>query len=267
MQSEGTGHTGRDAVLSTAQKYILFELDDSLYAVPSEYVRSITISMEITHMVEAEPQFLGVITYLGDTIPVMSLRSFFGLQAYADELHEFMQHRIGDHERWVHTLEQSVLDGTEFTLAIDPHKCAFGKWYDTFETDNNMLEMHLKKIDRPHRAVHETGAHVKELMREGRRDEALEAIEKLKREDYAETMQLLSEAAQAYEEGSREIMIICAWPDGKLALLVDKIVGVDELPSEFPMPPALRDIPCFARLAQQKQGGGLVRVLDIEKIK
>ena len=39
-----------------------------------------------------------------------------------------------DHHDWLNALEESIVDGVPFTKAKDPHQCAFGKWYDKFQT-------------------------------------------------------------------------------------------------------------------------------------
>jgi len=82
----------------------------------------------------------------------------------------------------------------------------------------------------------------------------MEVAEALKQTEYAETTRLLAEAAQAYIEGSREVLIICAWEDRKMGLLVDKIVGVDELPNKLSLPAALRSVPLFHQARPAKTG-------------
>ena len=83
----------------------------------------------------------------------MDLRVRLGmipLKKEIDDLVDLMKQREQDHRKWLEELESSVRQQREFKLATDPHKCAFGKWYDTFTTDNLTLGHALKKFDQPH---------------------------------------------------------------------------------------------------------------------
>jgi purine-binding chemotaxis protein CheW len=77
-----------------------------------------------------------------------------GLTSAVEETESFcalMQQREQDHRNWLNELEAS---SRPFTLATDPHQCAFGKWYDKFKAENAWVAALLKKFDVPHRQIH-----------------------------------------------------------------------------------------------------------------
>jgi hypothetical protein len=69
-----------------------------------------------------------------------------------------MQLREQDHRKWLLELEASVQEHRSFLMTTDPHKCAFGKWYDNYHADNAWVAALLKKVDGPHRQIHAVAA-------------------------------------------------------------------------------------------------------------
>ena len=57
-----------------------------------------------------------------------------------------------------------VKENGKFTLARDPHQCAFGKWFDNFKTDNIAVSEVLKKFDAPHKRIHALADEIEELL-------------------------------------------------------------------------------------------------------
>ena len=58
------------------------------------------------------------------------------------------------HRDWIDALESSLTNNTPFTKALDPNKCAFGMWYNKFETDSDELKEVLQRFDEPHKKLH-----------------------------------------------------------------------------------------------------------------
>ncbi len=224
----GTMDEVRDETIEQNQDlpHVIFTVKDNKYALSSKYVLHLEVLGEVTPMVGMESYARGVILFHEEAVPVYDMRKLFGIRSHGEELAEFMTERMQDHENWVAALEKSVEDGTEFTLTTDPHMCKFGKWFDSYETDNNYFEMYIKTIEHPHLEVHETGKVVKKLMAGGKRDEAREAIKKMKATSYARTMNILREAAKVYVEGSKDMLIVLQLNDVKKSIVVDEICNV-----------------------------------------
>ncbi len=72
----------------------------------------------------------------------------------SNETANFLTHKIVDHLKWVNKLGESVYYEKEVTVQLDPTKCSFGKWYLTFENDNEKISALHKKLDSPHKELH-----------------------------------------------------------------------------------------------------------------
>jgi methyl-accepting chemotaxis protein len=79
------------------------------------------------------------------------------------------------HYTWRQGLIEAVLKASEFKGALDPNACALGKWLQSDESkkvsDQDMLAL-LQKVREPHATIHAGGAHIVDLLRAGKRDEA-----------------------------------------------------------------------------------------------
>lgn len=78
MQPQGAG------LLNRAGKYLTFRLGAEEYGIPILKVREIIGLMAITRMPEAPAYVRGIINLRGRVIPVLELRSRFGMETVAD---------------------------------------------------------------------------------------------------------------------------------------------------------------------------------------
>lgn len=236
--------------------HIIFKLKDHKYAISSEFVIHMEALGPVTPMVDMDAHCRGMIIFNGVSVPIYNLRSMFGIGDFGKELEAMMQQRIQDHEKWVEELERTVLESREFMLTTDPHACAFGKWYDSFESDNSYLNVFLKSIDEPHRKIHQTGDTVKKLMAQSKQDEALAAIKDMKETYFQKTISLLSQVSSAYVEGSKE-MLIYYQVDGVLkGIVVDSISDIHVLDDLYGLPEMLQtgENPYIERVAKDPTG-------------
>lgn len=215
---------------------IIFKLQDDLYAVSSKYVVYISVLSDVTPTSGDDPRYRGTVIFNGKSVHVYDLRNLFGIHNFEQELNALVSQRIADHVNWVNKLEESVNENRPFELTTNPHACAFGKWYDSFKTDDTYLAMYLKQINEPHTAIHETGKRVKKLMAEGKQEEAKAEVEEMKRTHFAKTKSLLEGMVQVYKNGVREMLIMMK-VDGVLkGIVVDRIVGIKKLEDLTPLP-------------------------------
>jgi hypothetical protein len=89
------------------------------------------------------------------------------LQEEKDALIVTLRARKQDHLNWLAKLLDCVTKGAEVTVETDPHKCAFGRWYDTFTTTSASLGSYLKRFDDPHKTIHTIAVRAGELMARG----------------------------------------------------------------------------------------------------
>lgn len=247
-----------------ALPYLLFNVGDNVYGINSKYVRSIETLGEVTTIVDSEPNVRGGVIYQNNFIYLLDLRKLFGLKMQIEEFDKAVQpeQRIKDHVNWISALEESVRERTEFMLSDDPHQCAFGKWYYSFKTSNNVLKHQLAAINAPHEAIHNTAKLIKKLTKEDKYDAALSAIEELRNTHYKTTMHLLSNLRQYFQDSLKEIYIVIDSVDCMKGLIVDSIAGVEYLNNTLCVPESMSSIEYFEFLGQRLNESTVVTVIN-----
>lgn len=217
--------------------WIVFKAGHGVFAMLSEIVSSISIlSKEIAGMPEAPSYVRGLVNLRDGCIPVVDLRSVLNMQTLEEEIRLFenmLEERKQDHQKWASELIRCINQKESFTLTSDPHQCAFGKWYDSYKTENPMVQFHLKKIDEPHKKLHNMVVHLHhalDIPNEEERVKALDDIQKQLQDEILPTMlRLLDETKQVMGESVREMMLVL--DDGKKqgGIAVDEVLRVEHL--------------------------------------
>ena len=88
------------------------------------------------------------------------------------ELKSLLAERWIDHLNWIKNVANSNLTKTVFDGGLDPHECAFGKWYYSYEPEDPNFETHLAKWEDPHAKLHESAAAMALAQMAGDWDEA-----------------------------------------------------------------------------------------------
>jgi chemotaxis protein histidine kinase CheA len=128
---------------------VVYKIEDKCYSIPSKYVESIIKMDTITKLPNEPAHVKGIVKYRDRIYKVIDLRKVFGFSALEDKINAFddlLKARKQDHINWLNELENSVKEKRDFKLATDPTKCAFGKWYYNFKTDDISLKEHLDKF-------------------------------------------------------------------------------------------------------------------------
>lgn len=215
---------------------ILFKVKDGFFSLDSKNVASI-MQMPVAESLPDSPACVtGIFKFRDRVIPMVSARKLFDMPTLEAELEEFssmLEHRKQDHINWVKELNRCIRDNEKFTLATDPHKCAFGRWYDTFETNNSTMRFHLNKIEEPHRLLHETAEEVEHCKRECEtchRDECLrKKLNRLQEEYMPRILSLLDDAKDLFKNAHRNMLIVIELEDCTFSLIVDDVLSVEEL--------------------------------------
>ncbi|MBU0682486.1 MAG: CZB domain-containing protein [Proteobacteria bacterium] len=122
--------------------------------------------------------------------------------AFDTEVANLLPERWIDHLKWVKDLSNSLLSGRQFSGGLDPHKCAFGKWYYAYQASDPELGNLLKAWEEPHVRLHGSAQKVVETMAKGDRAEAQKIYNN-------ETLIALDEIADRYAKSK-------AWIDAKV---------------------------------------------------
>ena len=202
---------------------------------------------QVTGIPNAPPEVRGVINLRGKIIELMDLRVKLGLpplKAEVDGLIQLLRDREQDHRDWLAELEACVRERRPFGKARDPHKCAFGLWYDQFRTEDRLLRMTLPSMDAPHKAIHATADAALARAAGGDVDGALALIAERRRQEFGALIKLFEESRRALAAGNREVAVVLSCGTDLLAFSVDLVEAAEHIPEERiePMPPVMADL-------------------------
>lgn len=217
--------------------WVVFKIKNCGYAVHSGCVVSIEVMPDIvTKYAGAEKYVKGIMPFRGDIIPLIEVRSLFEFKTLEQEYKEFQEMldaRKQDHIRWVETLDQCIRENKPFLLATDPHKCAFGKWYDNFSSESQSVNFHMKKIEEPHRKLHHTALEAESCKKECdkcKRSICLnDALKKAEEEYKPVILGLMDQAKEVFRHSYRDMVIVLQKDERKIGILVDDVMGVESL--------------------------------------
>ena len=222
-----------DAEERSELPWLIFTLNEKAYAVNSKFVNGIEMKPgNITPIPDSPDIYCGLVERRGEVYPLLDMRKTFYFPSVDDETDEFVKmidQRKGDHIRWIDTFERCYKSGEKFSLAVDPHKCAFGMWYDRYMKEVHAITFHLKKIEEPHKLLHETAAMIINAVNKGDTKKAETLFKKLKTEYYPRVIAVLDEVKSVYRSTYRETVVVLADENQKLGLLVDEVLAVDNV--------------------------------------
>lgn len=246
---------------------LLFRLKDGYYCLSTRYVKEVQTLERVVRLPDMPATVRGYITVRGQVMPVVDTRLLLGLSEYAldvSTLVETLERREEDHHRWLDALEASLRDGHPFRLARDPHACAFGKWYDQYQTDDFRLALKLRAFDAPHRYIHALADHLLGLCDQGAQEEALRLLEEARLGAFTSLITLFTETRTLLQTRMNEVVIVLALHNRLLGLVVDKIEAVKDIEDTFsPLPQATRDSRSFiSGIAKAAHQGRMVMMLD-----
>lgn len=216
--------------------HIVFRVKNGYYCVNSKYIESIMQMPTYEPIPDAPPNVCGIFTHRGQAIRLLDMRGTLGVPTMLQEYEEFsfmIDQRKHDHIFWVEELERSVETGEPFTLATDPHKCAFGRWYDNFSTSENVVSFHLRKIEEPHSLLHKAALELsccEQDCENCQREMCLKNVMEKAKEDYMpKILGLLEETKDIFRETIYREMVLIIAGEAQLGIIVDEVLSVEDL--------------------------------------
>lgn len=256
--------------------WLIFKLNDGQFTVNSKHIVSIIQLTDEVTVVPHEHDFVkGLITFRGAPIKLIDTRTLLGIHSTFEEYEEFksmLDQRKQDHINWVNELIRCANENDTFKLATDPHKCAFGKWYDTFESDVVSINFHMSKIEEPHRLLHETALQVMQCQRQCEtceRDECLKiTLEKAKDVYMPEILDLLEEAKHVFHDHFKEMIVVVEFEGFHFGIIVDEVLSVEELVflSTKDHETAVLKTQFVSEIAKTQKASDLILLLDLAEI-
>jgi len=240
-----------------ADQWLVFMISTQRYALCIDHIIEL-VDMESQSMAAPPglgPSFRGVMDIRSTLIPVLDFRMEIGLASLDDEtatITEMLQQRENDHVNWINELEASVNEEREFKLATDPHRCAFGQWYDKVMgdkaelsqlTNGNMalyqlLHRGLNAFDQPHQQIHAIAIEVSRLVARGEAAEALELINATRDTTLGAMIKLFQRTRELIQRMRNSLVIILESGQARLGIVVDGVQIVQRIDPE-----SIRPIP------------------------
>ncbi len=242
---------------------VVFEISQQCFAMPTAMIHEFvdTGGMRVSVVPGCEPPCSGIIQHRSKVIPVIDLRLVFGFPSFAQHLEslgDLLKAREQDHVAWLEELQHCCRTGQSFTKATDPHKCAFGKWYDhLIATEKEMvaltdhdagLDKVVKGFDGPHRRIHGIAEVVLAAAAGGDLDEANKIIEQAWDQELGKMKALFAELLTRIVERRKSRLIIGQVEGESVALLVDKIRAIQDI-----------DATAIQPLSEQEGGSRMIR--------
>ncbi len=251
--------------------WVTFELNHQEYGIRTEFVKEMVLLSKPSKLPDSPDFMRGIINLRGLVIPAIDLRKRLGMASFQDEIKgliDLLMAREQDHINWLQELQKSVEEKREFKLTTDPHKCAFGKWYDTFLTNNQLLRIQLNKFDIPHKKIHALGETVKEYEKKQMFSEALELVTAAWGRELAVVREIFDETIKILKDSVREIVIISECNSNRIGFIVDSVTEVLDIPNDNiePSPRAKEGKASRYIHGMGKIGNGLKVLLNVNEL-
>lgn len=253
--------------------WVIVQVQHQNAALHSSVVRELVIQPEVTPVPGMPESVRGVMNWRGKIIPNIDLRLRLGVPSAREELHELaglMTARAADHLSWMEELLRSVEEHRPFTLTTDPHACAFGRWYDSYQTNDLVVAALLRKMDAPHKAIHAFAVRAEALKEQGKFEEAKRLVESARETTLSRLLDLFTNFEQAIEESHRPVAIIVNTCGTLAALTVDRVEAVEPIDPSTIEPLEDRGVESHCSvirsIAQRAKGAGLVGLIDESQI-
>jgi chemotaxis signal transduction protein len=197
------------------QTFLSFCSGGNYYVIPIKEVVYITESsaLKMRTVPKGDGSTNRVFEFNGQPSQLISLSQVFNIDSRAEEsqkLIELLNARKQDHISWMEALETSLKNDVPFEKATDPHKCAFGMWYDSYETNDADLSNILAKFDAPHKRIHALAEKLLAKAAEGeeQRNEALRILKDERSLTLQGLLQLFAQAVGRLDDMAKPITII-----------------------------------------------------------
>lgn len=257
------------------KQFTIFRIKEEQYCINSKCVDTMLQLPNDEVQDTGKASSTGFFSHRDQVVELFSLRKALDLPTSNQEYEEFVKMinaRKEDHIRWVKELERCSMMGERFTLATDPHQCAFGKWYDHFESDNQAVSYQLSRIEEPHKKIHEAATEVfncSQHCADCKREECLKTIlTRVKEESMPIILKLLDETKTIFRSNVYRDMVLILNGKRHLGLVVDEVLSVEALlradvRDSFRV---LYDNPLVSDVKQREHSPDLILEINIQEL-
>ena len=268
-----------ESTTAVESQWLICQIQDRKFALnASDVVELLSLrEVRLIPVPNMPKQIIGMINLRGTPLFIVDFRQLLGLQSLHDEVHairDMLDAREQDHVHWIEELCASVRESKAFTLATDPHQCAFGKWYDTLRADEDALNRFtncqlaildvVDRLDAPHQRIHALANRVQSLVQVGQAEQATKIIEDAKDTDLNELVELFSMLRELVSAARRGVIAVVKCRDTHLGLLFDSASDVRHVNAQACQLNGLAgsNDGVFDRLFRDEQDDSLIQIVQ-----
>lgn len=215
--------------------WAILKLSGQFFAISVKHVETMVVVPDVVSVPDSPDYIKGVIDLRGKIFPLVDMRVRLGLSSLEEESVNFIK-KIDmakeEHLTWLKELESSIEENRPFTLTTDPHKCAFGKWYDSVVSQDLFLSRLLKNINQPHQEIYNLALKVEQLKKDNQSDEINKIIANIKSGAFTRIMECFEIAQKEFLEDRNQIAVAINADGRSFALAVDSVESVEDLKEE-----------------------------------
>ncbi len=220
--------------------YLVFSVKDYILALPYFDIIQIVDSPACTSVPNMPKYLRGVIDLMGEAVPLIDTRIKLSIQSRQEDVTEFVKTfmmRKQDHLNWIDKLKSAVDNDKEILVEKNPHKCAFGKWYDTYKPNTLALASYMTLFDAPHKAIHNLAVQAEELVQSGQKEQAKLLIHTAEKKELINLIKLFDGFEEQMRQSYLEYAIVVVHNGLKYALSADSLKyfeKMDEIVNNVP---------------------------------
>ena len=214
--------------------HLTVEISNTQYCVPVKLVNEIIQLPKMTILPTEDDYLMGTIKLRDKIIKVIDLRQLLSVESLEEQdekLFSMLEERKQDHINYVNELISALREKREFSLTTDPHLCKFGKWYDTFETDDISLRDYMLKFDKPHKVIHQDAQKIINFMGIKDYDSAENLLENLQKNDLPIMISLFDNFKTEFYKSKRLAGVVIDM-NPKVCIPVDSVTNIISLDFE-----------------------------------
>lgn len=141
-------------------EYMILNLQDEKYAIDVDCIRQILSKKEGGISKDSRPNIVGMMAWMEEVIPLISLRKALGFQTYEEEQLATIEHFKSQHTVWLEEFEKCCRTQQPFSLPLNPHQCELGLWIDQMLTCMKCNEEGFGKLLQDHLLAPHTKLHL-----------------------------------------------------------------------------------------------------------
>ncbi len=259
---------------SNAYEYLVFTSADQKFGLRQEVLVAIIDMPNHTLIPHMPSHMRGVMDYMGKAVPVYDIRKKMGISPLTEEINTLIDslvQRKQDHLSWLEKLKEQVAHGQEISVQTDPHKCAFGLWYDACKFHSYNLTDYVTLFDEPHKRIHSLAIEVGILIQAEKLEVAKDVIHQAENDELQTLLTLFDGAAKKIKQFTYEYAVILERASGqRISLLADNLEYfglLDEVISPLPIAFSKQHSNFIDALGRKTKGDGTeeILILNIEK--